>query len=62
MKIRFAITPPAYALHENIFADYLAACEALGFDTVWLSDIPLGDQGVLALPDFSRSLVVRITR
>lgn len=44
-KIRFAVTPPAAALLADEFDDYLASCEALGFDTVWLSDIPLGDQG-----------------
>lgn len=44
-KVRFAITPPAAALRENAFDDYLQHCETLGFDTLWLSDIPLGDQG-----------------
>jgi probable F420-dependent oxidoreductase len=45
MKIRFAVTPPGEALHESQFYDYLAACESLGFDTIWLSDIPLGPHG-----------------
>ncbi len=45
MKIRFAVTPPAEALHESQFNHYLAACETLGFDTIWLSDIPLGGLG-----------------
>jgi probable F420-dependent oxidoreductase len=45
MKIRFAVTPPAEALHESQFDEYLAACETLGFDTIWLSDIPLGPLG-----------------
>ncbi|MSR15739.1 MAG: LLM class flavin-dependent oxidoreductase [Gammaproteobacteria bacterium] len=45
MKIRFAVTPPALVLHEDLFPDYLHACEALGFDTVWLSDVPLGPLG-----------------
>lgn len=44
-KVRFAVTPPASALTEIAFDDYLAHCEALGFDTLWLSDIPLGNQG-----------------
>ena len=44
-KIRFAVTPPASALGASDFDDYLQHCEQLGFDTVWLSDIPLGDQG-----------------
>jgi alkanesulfonate monooxygenase SsuD/methylene tetrahydromethanopterin reductase-like flavin-dependent oxidoreductase (luciferase family) len=45
MKIRFAVTPPAEVMHESQFDDYLAACETLGFDTIWLSDIPLGPLG-----------------
>jgi probable F420-dependent oxidoreductase len=36
VKIRFAITPP-----RGI--DQVADLERLGFDTVWLSDIPLGE-------------------
>lgn len=44
-KIRFAVTPPASALTERAFDAYLERCEALGFDTLWLSDIPLGAQG-----------------
>lgn len=44
-KIRFAVTPPAAALLASDFDDYLHHCEQLGFDTVWLSDVPLGDQG-----------------
>ncbi len=45
MKIRFAVTPPASAFHEDVFSDYLVACENLGFDTLWLSDVPLGPLG-----------------
>ncbi|MGR8919586.1 MAG: LLM class flavin-dependent oxidoreductase, partial [Gammaproteobacteria bacterium] len=45
MKIRMAVTPPAHALGEAEFGAYLEACEALGFDTLWLSDIPLGALG-----------------
>jgi probable F420-dependent oxidoreductase len=45
MKIRFAVTPPGLALHENVFPDYISACEQLGFDTLWLSDVPLGPLG-----------------
>lgn len=45
MKIRFAVTPPATALHEDQFNAYLEACETLGFDTIWLSDVPLGPLG-----------------
>ena len=45
MKIRFAVTPPVSALSEDVFPDYLDEVERLGFDTVWLSDIPLGALG-----------------
>jgi probable F420-dependent oxidoreductase len=45
MKIRFAVTPPAAALVGDAFPDYLVECERLGFDTLWLSDIPLGPGG-----------------
>jgi probable F420-dependent oxidoreductase len=45
MKIRFAVTPPSFALQPDIFPDYAEACEAMGFDTLWLSDIPLGPNG-----------------
>ena len=45
MKIRFAVTPPGLAFHENVFPDYISACEQLGFDTLWLSDVPLGPLG-----------------
>ncbi len=45
MKIRFAVTPPRAALEDDAFPDYLDECERLGFDTVWLSDIPLGALG-----------------
>ncbi|MEM7542524.1 MAG: LLM class flavin-dependent oxidoreductase [Pseudomonadota bacterium] len=51
MKVRFAVTPPASALTEDCFGNYLSACEQLKFDTIWLSDIPLGTMGdpVIAL-------------
>ena len=45
MKIRFAITPPASALGDAVFGKYLETVERLGFDTLWLSDIPLGPLG-----------------
>ncbi len=45
MKVRFAVTPSASALAEDQFDDYLHACEQLGFDTIWLSDVPLGPMG-----------------
>ena len=45
MKVRIAVTPPNHALDGLEFVAYLEACEQLGFDTVWLSDIPLGPGG-----------------
>ncbi len=45
MKIRFAVTPPAAAMSPAAFPQYLERCERLGFDTLWLSDIPLGPLG-----------------
>ncbi len=45
VKIRIATTPPASAYSEEEFPGYLAECEKLGFDTLWLSDIPLGPLG-----------------
>ena len=45
MKTRFAVTPPASALSGPEFPHYLARAESLSFDTVWLSDIPLGAFG-----------------
>jgi probable F420-dependent oxidoreductase len=31
--------------HEDVFPDYISACEQLGLDTLWLSDVPLGPLG-----------------
>ena len=45
MKVRFAVTPPSSALDASSFDEYLSACESLGFDTLWLSDVPLGPLG-----------------
>jgi probable F420-dependent oxidoreductase len=45
MKVRFAVSPPRSALEDAAFPLYLDECERLGFDTVWLSDIPLGGLG-----------------
>jgi probable F420-dependent oxidoreductase len=47
MKIRFAVSPAAYGPRPDgsgldRFAAEVRALEAYGFDTVWLSDIPLG--------------------
>ncbi len=45
MKVRIAVAPPGSALADDQFADYLSACESFGFDTIWLSDVPLGPLG-----------------
>jgi probable F420-dependent oxidoreductase len=46
MKVRFAVTPPTEVLVDEFkFGAYLHACEELGFDTLWLSDLPLGPSG-----------------
>jgi probable F420-dependent oxidoreductase len=42
MKIRFAISTGIYGSDLQAFGDEVQKIEALGFDTVWLSDIPLG--------------------
>ena len=39
------MAPPASALDARCFGEYLERCESLGFDTIWLSDIPLGPAG-----------------
>lgn len=59
MKVRFAITPPALAFSDEIFPDYLVECERLGFDTLWLSDVPLGPNGD---PLFSLAYAAGATR
>jgi probable F420-dependent oxidoreductase len=42
MKIRFAISTGIYGSDLQAFGEEVRRIEALGFDTVWLSDIPLG--------------------
>lgn len=46
MKVRFALAPGVSALPQAgdfaRFGDHLREMERLGFDTVWLSDLPLG--------------------
>jgi probable F420-dependent oxidoreductase len=42
MKIRFAISTGIYGSDLKAFGEEVGRIEALGFDTVWLSDIPLG--------------------
>jgi probable F420-dependent oxidoreductase len=42
MKVRFAIAPAAAAERLDDFGRFVGSLERLGFDGVWLSDIPLG--------------------
>jgi probable F420-dependent oxidoreductase len=42
MKIRFAVSSGIYQSNLEAFGDEVRRIEVLGFDTVWLSDIPLG--------------------
>ena len=42
MKIRFAVAPGLRAFSVDELDEFLDGCERLGFDTVWLSDVPLG--------------------
>jgi len=42
MKVRFAVAPGGVAFDGPRFAELVEQLEALGFDTLWLSDIPMG--------------------
>ncbi len=42
MKIRFAVAPGGAAVSLDRFAGFVADADALGFDGVWLSDLPVG--------------------
>jgi probable F420-dependent oxidoreductase len=42
MKLRIAVSPPAETWDHPTMPAFVDALEALGFDTVWLSDIPMG--------------------
>ena len=42
MKIRFAVSAGIDRVGLDHFAAEVADLEALGFDTMWLSDVPLG--------------------
>ncbi len=41
MKVRFAVSPPAGLAPEH-FVEFVAGLEARRFDTLWLSDVPVG--------------------
>lgn len=45
MKIRFAIAPGLRSFSADQLDELLDLCESLGFDTVWLSDVPMGPIG-----------------
>lgn len=42
MKIRIAVSPSGGSFDQSRFAKWIRALEELRFDTVWLSDVPLG--------------------
>ena len=42
MKVRFAVAPGGLAFDGQRFVELVEQLEALGFDTLWLSDIPMG--------------------
>ena len=42
MKIRFAVAPAARDADPARFVELVDGLEQLGFDTIWLSDIPVG--------------------
>ena len=45
MKVRIAVTPTAATQGGDEFGAYLQHAEQLGFDTLWLSDVPLSATG-----------------
>ena len=44
MKVRFAISPGVEDWDDPVLPAFVDALESLGFDTIWLSDIPMGSQ------------------
>lgn len=45
MKVRFAVAPGLAAFDADAMATFITQAETLGFDTIWLSDVPLGPIG-----------------
>jgi probable F420-dependent oxidoreductase len=43
MKVRFAVAPGAQPADRGTLAAVVDGLESLGFDTIWLSDIPMAD-------------------
>src|SRR5436190_22301313 len=44
MKVRFAVSPTMELWDHAVLPDFVDTLERLGFDTMWLSDIPMGAQ------------------
>lgn len=44
MKVRFAVSPGVEVWDDPALPQFVDALEQLGFDTIWLSDIPMGPQ------------------
>ncbi|MCU1391358.1 MAG: putative oxidoreductase [Ilumatobacteraceae bacterium] len=42
MKVRFAVSPGVDMWGDDALAEFVDALEVHGFDTIWLSDIPMG--------------------
>jgi probable F420-dependent oxidoreductase len=45
MKVRFAVSPGAARFDPDGLTLFAETAETLGFDTIWLSDVPLGPIG-----------------
>ncbi|MDQ1424130.1 MAG: hypothetical protein QOD72_1628, partial [Acidimicrobiaceae bacterium] len=45
MKVRFAVSPGATRFDPDALVAFAGRAETLGFDTIWLSDVPLGPVG-----------------
>ena len=45
LKVRFAVSPGGGRFDADGLAAFATAAETLGFDTIWLSDVPLGPIG-----------------
>jgi probable F420-dependent oxidoreductase len=43
MKVRFAVAPGVQPLERRALAALVDGLESRGFDTVWLSDVPMGE-------------------
>ncbi|CAB4741389.1 MAG: LLM class flavin-dependent oxidoreductase [Actinobacteria bacterium] len=42
MKVRIAVAPSFTSFDPDVFTSFIEGLERFGFDTVWLSDIPMG--------------------